>query len=222
MVSTSESSFVETDSLRQELAHVYWIGGSPCSGKSSIAENILKSGDFCLYDCDQAFFKHVEIITPEAQPTFYRVMHLSNNDLWMRPVEQQTREETLIYQEEFPLLLKDLLSLPKERPILAVGAALLPECVSPLLNRPQQGIWIVPAREFQLFHYSRREWAKDVVKDCEDPQQAFQNWMQRDICFASQVRQAAQERGLPILIVDGSTSIQENTARVQEQFWPGG
>jgi 2-phosphoglycerate kinase len=206
------------DTLQQALANVYWIGGSPCSGKSSIANALAAAYGMQQYECDQAFYRHAKAIRPDQQPTFHAILQLSNDALWMRPVEQQTAAEIATYREEFPLILEDLLALPRSQPILAEGAALLPELVAPLLINIQQAIWIVPAPAFQLQYYSQREWAKDVVKDCSDPQQAYQNWMQRDIRFASFVRQAAEKRGLRTLAVDGQASIAENTDLVESHF----
>jgi hypothetical protein len=207
--------------LSQALAHVYWIGGSPCSGKTSIAKALVERYGLRYYDCDHAFYRHNEIVPPEHQPVFYRVMRLAPEALWMRPVQQQTAEEIAIYREEFPLILKDLLALPSSQPVLAEGAALLPECVAPLLRGSPRAIWIVPEAQFQLYHYSRREWINDVVKDTSNPVQAFQNWMERDICFARLVRQEAQQRRLPVLVVDGKNSLAENTRLVEKFFWPG-
>lgn len=204
--------------LAQELAHVYWIGGSPCSGKSSIADALVETYGFRLYRCDEAYFEHATIVTPEQQPVFHRLIHLSSEDLWMRPVEQQTIEEVALYREEFPLIVEDLLALPRTKPILAEGAALLPECVRPLLLYPRQAIWIIPTREFQIHHYMHREWAKDVVKACTNPEQAFLNWMQRDIGFAQKVREEAAQRALQVLLVDGQRSLLENRELVQHQF----
>src|SRR5437762_2347371 len=170
--------------IAHDLAHVYWIGGSPCAGKSSIADALVETYGCELYRCDKAYFEHATKVTPEQQPVFHRLIHLSSEDLWMRPVAQQTTEEIALYHEEFPLIVENLLSRSRTKPIIAEGAALLPECVQPLLLHPQQAIWVVPTREFQMHHYRRREWAKDIVKACMDPEQAFLNWMQRDMEFA--------------------------------------
>jgi hypothetical protein len=204
--------------LRRALAHVHWIGGSPCSGKSTIANALVERHGLRYYDCDHAFYQHNEIINSAQQPVFYRVMRLKSEALWMRPVEQQTAEEIAIYREEFPLILEDLLALPTSQPVLAEGAALMPELVAPLLHDPHQAVWIVPSAGFQLEHYSRRDWAKEVVKDTSDPQQAFQNWMQRDIQFARFVRQQAEQRQLRLLLVDGQNTIGENIGLVERHF----
>ncbi len=201
--------------LQRELAHVYWIGGSPCAGKSSLADSLAEKYGLYLYRADKAFFRHEKIVTSKEQPIFHRVIHYSSEELWMRPVVRQVAEEIALYREEFPLILEELLALPRSTPVLAEGAALLPECVTPLLSVPQHAIWIIPTAEFQLYHYERRAWAHDVVSSCKDPTQAFQNWMQRDIQFARFVEEEALRRKMRVLVVDGASSIAENRAIVE-------
>jgi hypothetical protein len=201
-----------------DLAHVYWIGGSPCSGKSSIAEALADAYDLQLYKADDAYVRHAQVVTHERQPTFYRLVHFSPEELWMRPVEEQVADARQLYLEEFPMIVDDLLALPTSRPILAEGAALLPECVAPLLLEPHSAIWIVPTPEFQVEHYARRAWAQEVVRTCSSPQQAFQNWMQRDIWFATHVEQAARDLIMRTIVVDGTCSLIENRALVEHHF----
>ena len=95
---------------------------------------------------------------------------------------------------------------------------MLPECVKPLLTSPQQALWVVPIREFQLYHYSKRSWAKDVVKECSNPEQAFMNWMERDVEFASVVAQEATRLALNVLVVDGQRSLAENIEIARQHF----
>ena len=139
--------------LQRELTHVYWMGGSPCAGKSSIADILAATYGLSLYRADEAYFRHEKVVTPEQHPIFYKLTHYSPQELWMRSVEQQVVEEMMLYREEFPLILEELLALPRSQSILAEGAALLPESVLPFLLEPQRAIWIIPTAEFQLHHY---------------------------------------------------------------------
>jgi hypothetical protein len=204
--------------LRHALNHVYWIGGSPCSGKSSIVDALATQHGLSRYQADEAFFQHEKVVVSEQHPVFYKLTHCTSEELWMRPVEEQVAEEITLYREEFPLILEDLLALPKSPPILAEGAALLPECVIPLLMGLHRAIWIIPTEEFQLSCYGRREWAKDVVKACTNPERAFRNWMQRDIRFARFAHQQAQQRGASVLVVNGAHSLAENISIVERHF----
>jgi 2-phosphoglycerate kinase len=204
--------------LQRELARVYWIGGSPCSGKSSIASTLAEMYGFTLYRTDDAYVRHEKMVTPQCQPIFYKLTHYTSEELWMRPVEQQVVEEIALYREEFPLILEEILALPKSAPVLVEGAALLPECVVPLLSDVRKAIWLLPTAEFQQYHYERRAWAREVVRACTQPGQAFQNWMQRDIQFARFIHKDAQDCGMCVLEVDGTHSLAENTIFVEQYF----
>lgn len=219
-----------------QLSHIYWLGGSPCSGKSTIANALAERFGFYNYNCDEAYYRHLERISPERQPVWSRLARLSSEDLWItRPVEQQVAEEIEVYREQFPFILADLLALPAGRPVLVEGAALLPECVAslfpdsarriPAAPRPEcaasleaRAVWVVPSPGFQQEHYRRRGWWREVVKDCSNPALAFDNWMQRDMAFARFVRAQAAGLGLPGLLVDGTQTIEQNIAFVQAQF----
>jgi len=113
-----------------------------------------------------------------------------------------------MYHEEWELILADLLLLPTERPILIEGAALLPEIVAPMLNQQQRGIWMVPTPAFQRQYYRQRGWPLEVVAGCTEPAQAFANWMERDIGFATYVTMMAHRTHVPLFSVDGSLPLE--------------
>jgi hypothetical protein len=86
---------------KNALDHITWIGGSPCSGKSSIADALIAAYGFQLYRCDDAYWQHAKIVTSEKQPVFHKLSQFSlySDDLWMRPVGQQVEEEIALYRE---------------------------------------------------------------------------------------------------------------------------
>jgi adenylate kinase family enzyme len=206
--------------IKQSLAHVLWMGGSPCSGKSSIAETLANRYGLTLYRCDDAFWEHMEHADPDRHPTLHKLNQTAWNEIWMRPVDVQIAEEMKCYYEEFDMLLDDLLEYPRSTPVLAEGAALLPDLVSGLLPDDRRAIWIVPTAAFQRAHYTpeQRPWVKDILKQCQDATQAFQNWMDRDAGFANQVSTRVRELGFRLIEVDGERTIEENTEMVADHF----
>jgi hypothetical protein len=223
-----------TDDLKQKLAHVYWIGGSPCSGKSSIVDLLAASTGSAtastgtstklshhaaaVYHCDDHFDKHLKLTTPEEQPAFYRLRDMSWDDLWMRPVAEQVAHELAIYREQFPMILADLLKLPTDEPILVEGAALLPELVVDVMAQPNQAFYLVPTSEFQYRTYEKRPWIGGILDQCSNPEQAFRNWMERDVGFGRYVAETAVSLNLPVIHVDGTHTIAENAAQVASHF----
>lgn len=142
----------------------------------------------------------------------------------MHPVDFLVAREFAFYREEFQMVMEDLLPMPRSSPILAEGAALLPECVAPLLTRRNQAIWVVPTEHFQRTQYARRDWVENILRQCQHPSEAWENWMGRDAAFARQVSSEARKRQLAILEVNGSQSIQRNAGIIAKHFgllpWP--
>ena len=208
-----------TPTLRQNLAHIFWMGGSPCSGKSSIAELLSRRHELQYYQCDGAFAEHGRRVSALGQPTFHKLLSMTWDEIWTRPVDLQLREEIAIYREEFAMILDDLLALPPSPPILAEGTALLPDCVNDVLVNHNQAMWIVPSESFQREHYpDRGPWVQDILRQCADPDLAFRNWMDRDVAFARWVSRRTTELGLEMIEVDGKRTIADNAQAVARHF----
>jgi hypothetical protein len=205
--------------LRERLAHVLWIGGSPCSGKSSIAELLSNKLNYQVYHCDEAFPIHAQNLVPVRYPTFHKVTRMSWDEIWMRPLEELVADEIQVYREEFEMILDDLLAMPGSTPVLAEGTALLPDLVADLIPDPDRAVWIVPTEQFQRKRYAQRgPWVQDILSQCADPQVAFKNWMDRDVAFGRRLIEQTRELNLYHLIVDSRRSITENAAIVQKHF----
>jgi hypothetical protein len=195
------------------------MGGSPCSGKSSIAKILSGRRELQYYQCDGAFDEHGRRVSALGQPTFHKLLNMTWDEIWTRPVDIQLREEIAIYREEFDMILDDLLALPKSPPILAEGTALLPDCVNDVLVNHNHAIWIVPSESFQREHYpDRGPWVHGILRQCTDPDLAFQNWMDRDVAFAKWVARRTTELGLEMIEVDGRRTIADNARAVARHF----
>ena len=200
------------------MTHIYWLGGSPCAGKSTIAEMLANRYNLHYFNCDHAFARHQQQSNPSDQPTLYGLGQLTCDEIWLVPVAEQVARVIAIYEEEFALLLADLQALPTNRPILAEGAALMPVLVAQQEAWRDQAAWVVPTPAFQQHHYAQRPWVREVLKACSDPAQAFTNWMQRDQAFAHYIATTATQQGLPLLQVDGKQTVVQNADWVARQW----
>jgi 2-phosphoglycerate kinase len=204
------------------VMNIYWIGGSPCSGKSSIADLLAKQYGWQVYHCDEAFDRHVQRADAVRHPWLSKVPHIVWDAFWMRSLEVQLRNVIEAYAEEFSMILDDLRALPADRPILVEGTALLPELLADIGVDGRRAIWLIPAPEFQRVQYPRRgAWVQAILEQCSQPQQALTNWMDRDIETGRHIQREAEARGLKVLTVDGVHSIEENTQMVMKYFLGG-
>ena len=204
--------------LRQRLSHVFWIGGSPCSGKSSIATILAEVYGLCVYHVDEAFEEFRRHVTLENQPMLYKWTSTSLDELWMRPVDVLLQDAITCHSELFDMVLKNLLKLP-ESPIIVEGTSLLPDRVEELLLRRGQGMWLVPTERFQRAQYVNRQvWVEGILRDCRYPGQVLKNWIDRDIAVARWVIEKTKDLRLPCIEVDGKRSVAENASAVAKHL----
>jgi len=191
-----------------DLGAVRWLGGSPCSGKSSITELLTVRNGVRVYHVDEAFRDYIRRICPECHPLTHKWLTTPWNELWMQSADTLLAEAIAAYTEQFELILEDLRALPNGEPLIAEGTALLPGLVAPLLSQDRRALWMVPTERFQRTMYPERgPWVQDILATCEDPAAALTAWMDRDVAFARWVAAEATALGLPVHWVDGSQDI---------------
>jgi len=203
------------------LKKVFWLGGSPCSGKSSISEILAGRFDLDVYHVDEAFETHRQGLNPAQQPNLSKWLASSWNERWMQPVDRLVEDAIACYREHFALIVDDIAGRPDGKSLLVEGTALLPREVAGILPNPSQAIWIVPTSSFQREHYSKREGARRIVEQCDESEVAFQNWMERDIRFAESIEAEVLTLDLQLLKIDGSRTIAENAEEVAGHFQLG-
>jgi hypothetical protein len=200
--------------------HIYWIGGSPCSGKSTISRLLAERHNSYLYSADEHFQDHVSQADPDQKPHLALLRSIIWDDVFMRPPDVLVEEVFKIYRQEWELILNDLADLPSDRPIIAEGNPFIPECVQTVLDHPDRAVWLVSSTDFQRQHYpSRGEWVQGVLSECSDPERAFRNWMDRDARFGRQVAEQVEQAGLNLIIIDGSQSIDQAVRAVENYLF---
>ena len=184
---------------------LYMIGGSPCSGKSTIASLLARQYQLLHIKLDDLVEEMMSQASADSQP-----ICLLRQD---RNPEEMADEEWRFYEEIFPYV-KSYLIKNQDRPLLVEGAGFLPHLVKELECPASSYLCLTPTADFQKKHYIQREWVPYVLEGTTNPKQAFENWMQRDILFAQMVRKEAVLLGYPSLITDGSQSENQTAEEV--------
>lgn len=212
---------------KQILSHVLWIGGSPCSGKSTIGHTIAQIYVFLDYHLDAWSRNHFarRVAAGDAEAATFLKMNLDQR--WIeRSAEALVQEVITSWSKDFHLVIEDLLALPKETFIVAEGN-FFPECVAPYLSSPHQAIWLVPTDSFceqgrcqRWDAQAQRQRRHGVYNESSDPEKRRRNIIARDCQLARYVKQQATELHLPVYEVDGSRSREEMTELVERHFDP--
>lgn len=192
---------------------IYYIGGSPCSGKSTVAEALALQYGLAYFKADDYLEDFTIRGAAAGFPVCQRILRMSADETWLRPPHVQYQEEFDFYAEVAPFVAAKLAELQAPR-VIAEGAAFLPR----LMLRAAHYIAITPSREFQISRYSLRPWVAHVLRDCSDKELAFANWMERDALFAEEIRRQCGQLGLTHLLTDGSVSPEERLRQVAARF----
>lgn len=203
---------------KNSLKNVFWLGGSPCAGKSSISEVLARHFDLDVYHVDEAFEKHMRGLEHAHHPALAQWCASSWDERWMQPIDDLLQTVIACYREHFGLILKDILTMPKHKLLLIEGAALLPRQVAKVLPNRYHAAWVIAGADFQREQYWKREWAQGIVEQCNNPELAFHNWMEREVQFAKWVQAEVKALGLQHLKVDGSRTIEENAEAIAAHF----
>jgi len=198
---------------------VYWLSGSPCGGKTTVSDALAQRFGWNIYHVDEQWDSHKERATPEEHPTYHSITRVTGDELWLRPLEEQIRTEPIFVEEAFPLIREDVKQLLAEddRPLI-VDASVVPSSIKSILPSDNHIYYLIPSEEFQREQYARRTFIKDVLAKTTDPEQAWSNWMARDVAFARWLKDRVKEAELPYLIVDGTISLEATVDLIASHY----
>jgi len=204
--------------LRALLSSSFIIGGSPCSGKSTIAARLSEELELPYYKVDDHERRHIEKANKQDHPTMVAYGQMSWDKIWSRPVNLQLVEEFAFYRERFDIILDDLNNYTNKETIIMEGAAFLPSLIHSWDVPANKAFFLIPTIEFQVEHYLRRPWIKSILGSCKDPQQAFTKWMERDHLFGKEIIRQAQKYNYSYAIVDGNSTKEILFRKVKNHF----
>lgn len=200
------------------MINTYYIGGSPCAGKSTIAEILSQKYHLYYFKVDDSLDDYTKLGAIKGYPICKKTIEMSAEQIWMREPVLQCREEFEFYEEIFRYVLADLKQINCKNGVITEGAAYVPKLVKQLGLPHNKYISITPTEEFQIFHFKRREFVPYVLEGCSDMERAFCNWMDRDILFAQEVQRQCHEERYASITNDGSIEIDELVSRVAKHF----
>ena len=194
---------------------VLFIGGSPCSGKSTVAERISREYGAYYFKVDDFLDQFTHNAAKKGCPACKNSVTMTPDEIWMREPLIQCEDEFLIYDEISELVFEYLEKIDADF-IVTEGAAYTPNVM--MKHGKKEYISIIPTPDFQISHYKEREWVPYILEGCSDKQHAFHNWMERDILFAEQVKAECEENAVPCIVNDGTRTQDEMFSIIKELF----
>ena len=210
----------DSAALREQLPHVYWIGGGSGAGKSTIARRIAAQHGLRVYTTDEVMADHARRTTHEDSPLLHKFMAMDMDERWVNRSSKTMLETFHWFQGEgFNLIIEDLLGLPREPPVIAEGFRLLPRLVEPLLSVRDHAVWLLPTPAFrQAVVESRGGSAWRFLARTSDPERALRNLVERDRMFTDTLREETKRLEVPTIEVDTTLTEDDLARRVTELF----
>jgi Adenylate kinase and related kinases len=197
---------------------IYYIGGSPCAGKSTVAEILSQKYGLYYFKVDDFLDGYMQAGARKERSICRKAAGRNAEQTWMREPLFQCREEFDIYREIFEFVTEDLKQIDRKGSIVTEGAAYIPELMKQSGIPGSRYISITPTEEFQITHYRKREFVPLVLEGCSDKETAFRNWMDRDILFAQEVQRQCRKEKYVSVINDGTMKIDELAGLVAAHF----
>ncbi|HWB52908.1 MAG TPA: AAA family ATPase [Tepidisphaeraceae bacterium] len=206
--------------LRQQLRHVFWIGGGSGAGKSTIARRLAAEYGLVHFATDDVMSDHCKRSMPGGCLLLYEFMAMDMDERWVNRSPKQMLETFHWFRGEgFGMIVEDILRLPGKLGVIVDGFRLLPGLVRPLLAAASHGVWLLPTADFRRAVFDARGWPRSgFLAKTSDPEKAYRNLLERDAMFTGQVRDQAQSVGLRTIEVDAAISEDELTERVARAF----
>jgi len=210
----------DSAALREQLQHVYWIGGGSGAGKSTIARRIAAQHGLRVYTTDEVMADHARRSTHEDSPLLHKFMAMDMDERWVNRSSKTMLETFHWFQGEgFNLIIEDLLGLPREPPVIAEGFRLLPRLVEPLLSVRDHAVWLLPTPAFrQAVVESRGGSAWRFLARTSDPERALHNLVERDRMFTDALHEETKRLEVPAIEVDTTLTEDDLARRVTELF----
>lgn len=206
--------------VREDLRHVYWIGGGSCAGKSTIARRLADQYGLQLYGTDDVMAEHSRRCKPEDGPMLQQFIAMDMDDRWVNRSPQSMLDTFHWFRGEgFPMIIEDLLRIPADRGVVVEGFRLLPHLVKPVLVAPNRAVWLLPSTEFRQVTIERRGgWKSGFFARTSHPERALQNLLERDRMFTDVLRKEVEELQLCALDLNAAITVDDATNLIATLF----
>lgn len=196
------------------IPRVYWIGGSACSGKTTIANILSEKHGFTVYHCDEHLGKHIEVSNIQEHPNLNKAINISWNEILSMSVKEYLKWSIGLFTEEFEMILEDLCKLSEDRTILAEGIGLLPGLIYNRIPDIDSAVWVVADEFFYKKHQIKRKELFERIKECSNPEQSLNNYMSYDLAIGTHIINDAKRLGLNVIEVSNDSDLTKNIETV--------
>ncbi len=204
--------------LRAHLTNVFFVGGTACGGKTTIARALAQKHGFTLYDMDARFAQHQKIADCVHQPAMAQTFD-SWEAYFCRPYWAYSAWLQQSVDEQLQMALIDLIELSREQPVIA-DLHLSLETARRITDRQHMVFLIASPQRVARDYYARPDHRDicDCIMGLPDPQKAFENCSKALIYTTQPFYDTVKRSEMFWLERDESSTVAGTLARVERHF----
>ncbi len=204
--------------LRRSLSHVRWLGGSTCSGKSSIAYMLAQAYNLQVYHYDKQEVDHIARSNDtERFSAINKFMAMTMDERWVLRTPMEMADNAIMaWAQRFPHVIDDLLAMPTNKTILAEGPGLFPQLVKPYLSNPFHALWLIASNK--VIRDVRTQRPTGIRTETSNPHRAIDNLIERDLIIASYIKDQSFDANLKTLNITFAEPIMATVERIASLF----
>jgi dephospho-CoA kinase len=175
---------------------VLWIGGAPGSGKTTVATRLARRHGLRWYNADTRTWAHRDRALRDGNKAARRwEAWRYTRDVSLTPEEMLAMS---LHRERAQMVVDDLLAMPPSPLTVGEGTTVS----AALVAGPARSVWLIPTRELQHARLTERDGIANGLY----------------LLLAAEIEREVREHGAPILMIDGSRTIDDTVAAVEELF----
>ena len=178
------------------MNHALWIGGAPGSGTTTVATRLARRHGLRWYNADTRTWAHRDRALREGNEAAIRW------EEWCHTIDPTVAPDELfamsLHHERGRMVVDDVRDLPHAPLVVAEGATVS----AALVASPGRSVWLLPTAEFQEARLRERDGRA----------------LELYLLLNDEIGREARANDAPILTVDGSLSIDETVAAVEDLF----
>ena len=196
------------------LTDILWIGGSACSGKSTVSERLAGELGLSVYHCDDHWYgpaDHLARANPEREPFLCLWRDRTRRKEWfLTPPREHAAVMDGAFREEFAMIAADL---AVDGAGVVEGVSVTPAVMREVVPRAR-AVFLISTPAFRRSRYLDRGFARQWLEAYADTAAAFETLMAANDLMAEGWRAEAQAAGYPVVPVDGSATPDDTYAAV--------
>lgn len=174
-----------------------WIGGPPGSGKTTIATRLARRHGLRWYNADTRTWAHRDRALRDGNEAAHRWEALTAQERHTATTPEEMFAMSL-HRERGPMVVDDLRTMPPTPLTVAEGSTV----PAALIAEPGRSVWLIPSPQLQAQRLLERDGRA----------------LELYILLSDEIEREAREHAAPLLMLDGSQTVDETVAAVEALF----